>query len=104
MPACAWRLRGSSRQPKLTKIRPMRGQHQADRGEVEHLEGLAEVSWRTWLTMMLVEVPTRVTSPPSSDMNDIGISSAEREVLVVRVSADRHRHQDGQGPDILGEH
>ncbi len=35
---------------------------------------------------MLVEVPTRVTSPPSSEANDIGINRRETEVPVRRES------------------
>ena len=42
--------------------------------------GLPIVSWRTSLTIMLVEVPTSVDSPAISEMNDIGISSADTEL------------------------
>ncbi len=36
--------------------------------------------------MMLVEVPTSVTKPPSRDMKDIGIRSDDGEVLVERLT------------------
>ncbi len=49
-------------------------------------KGLPSDSSRTWLTMMLVEVPTSVTRPPSSDMKLIGISSAETELRSDRPS------------------
>ena len=35
---------------------------------------------------MLVDVPTRVTSPPSSETNDIGMSRLEGEVFVSRAT------------------
>ncbi|MDE1918127.1 MAG: hypothetical protein KGJ57_19945 [Sphingomonadales bacterium] len=39
-------------------------------------KGFPSVFSRTWLTMMLVEVPTSVTSPPSSGMKDIDSCSS----------------------------
>src|SRR3954462_11137568 len=47
-------------------------------------KGWPVMSWRSRLTMILGEVPTRVISPPSSEPNDIGI-----------------RKQEGEAPDRL---
>ena len=44
------------------------------------------MSSRTRETMMLGDVPTSVTMPPSSAANDIGISSAETGLLLRRAS------------------
>ena len=43
-------------------------------------------SWRTLLIRMLGEVPTRVTMPPTSEPNAIGISSLDGELPVRRAS------------------
>ncbi len=48
------------------------------------LKGLPRVCSRTWETMMFGEVPTRVTSPPSSEADAIGMSSREGAVPVRR--------------------
>ena len=48
--------------------------------------GSPRISSRTRDTMMLGEVPTSVTMPPSSEPNDIGISNDDGEVPVRRAS------------------
>ena len=48
--------------------------------------GSPSICSRTRDTMMLGEVPTRVTMPPSSAPNDIGISRDDGEVPVRRAS------------------
>ena len=77
---------GSSRQPTLRKTNPSAVSDRPTGAKSNILNGLPSVSWRTWLTMMLVEVPTSVTSPPSNEMNDIGISIAETELPSLRPS------------------
>ena len=49
-------------------------------------KGAPRISSRTRETMILGEVPTRVTMPPRSDPKAIGISSAEGGVPVRRAS------------------
>ena len=80
------RSRGISRQPKLTTTSPIAVSASPTGAKSNILNGAPSVCWRTSLTMMLVEVPTSVTSPPSSDMNAIGISSAETELSFSRPS------------------
>ena len=48
--------------------------------------GSPKISSRTRDTMMLGEVPTSVTMPPSSAPNDIGINSADTGLLLRRAS------------------
>lgn len=52
-----------------------------DGGKVEHIVGVTE-QLLARETIMLGEVPTSVTMPPSRAPNDIGISNDEGEVLV----------------------
>ncbi len=49
-------------------------------------KGSPVISWRTRETMMLGEVPTSVTIPPSSEPKAIGMSRHEGEVLLRRAS------------------
>ena len=75
MPDWPWRSRGSNRQPMLTQTRPIAVRQRPTGAKSNIWNGFPNVVSRIWLTMMFVEVPTRVTRPPSSDMNDIGIAA-----------------------------
>ena len=77
---------GRMRQAKLTKTSPSTISGRPTGAKSNIWNGLPTASSRTWLTMMLVEVPTSVTKPPSSDMNAMGIRSDAGEVLVLRAS------------------
>ena len=81
---CGARSLGSSRQPKLRNTKPTRVSASPTGAKSNIWNGAPSSSSRTWLAMMLVEVPTSVTSPPSSEMNAIGISSAEAEESLPR--------------------
>ena len=65
--------------------------------------GSPRICSRTRDTMMLGEVPTSVTMPPSSEPNDIGISrdDGERAGPPRELEGDRHQHR--QRADILDE-
>ncbi len=64
-------------------------------------KGAPRISSRTRETMILGEVPTRVTMPPSSEPNAIGISmrGGRRAGPARQLEGDRHHH--GERADIL---
>ena len=80
---------------------------EADGREVEHLNGSPVSSPRRRETMMLGEVPTRVTMPPSSEPKAIGIRKARGRGVGAPGDLEGDRHQHGERADVLhegGEH
>ena len=70
-------------------------------------KGSPSSSSRTRDTMMLGEVPTSVTMPPSSEPNAIGMSKLDGGVFGAPRDLERDRNHHRQRADILhegGEH
>ena len=80
------RPRGSSRQPKARKTTPAIASPMPTGVKSNMPNGSPSSSSRTRDTMMLGEVPTSVTMPPSSEPNAIGIRKIEAACRCVRAS------------------
>ena len=101
--AAPLRPRGSSRQPKARKSDAAIARPTPTGVKSNMPNGSPTISSRTRDTMMLGEVPTSVTMPPSSEPNAIGIRSADGELFVPARELERDRHQHRERADVLHE-